>query len=81
MPRPDLRAATRAAMEAGVLGKAGGTKVFFPALVFLIGPLLIGAETPSAAVSSAGTGSWTAVFRTNASLLTLPAVVLTLFEA
>ena len=45
MPRPDLRAATRAAMEAGALGKAGGTKVFFPALVFLIGFLLAGAET------------------------------------
>ena len=46
MPRDDLRAATRAAMDDGALGKAGGAKVFFPALVFLTAFLLTGAETP-----------------------------------
>ena len=46
MPRADLRAATRAAIEVGALGKAGGTKVLFLALVFLTGFLLTGAETP-----------------------------------
>jgi hypothetical protein len=33
-------------MDDGALGKAGGIKVLFPALVFLIGFLLTGAETP-----------------------------------
>ena len=46
MPQVDLRAATSAAMDVGTLGKAGATKVLFPALVFLTGFLLIGAETP-----------------------------------
>ena len=46
MLRLDLCAATRAAMDDGALGKAGGTKVLFQALVFLIGFLLTGAETP-----------------------------------
>jgi hypothetical protein len=32
-------------MDDGALGKAGGTKVFFPALIFFTGFLLIGAET------------------------------------
>ena len=45
MPRVDLRAATRVTMDVGALGKAGGTKVLFLALVFLIGFLLAGAET------------------------------------
>ena len=40
-PRHDLRAA----IDDGVLGKAGGTKVLFPALVFFIGFLLTGAKT------------------------------------
>ncbi len=44
--RVDLRAATCAAMDDGALEKAGGTKVLFPALVFLIGFLLTGVETP-----------------------------------
>ena len=35
----------RAPMDVGMLEKAGGTKVFFPALVFLISLLLTGAET------------------------------------
>jgi hypothetical protein len=46
MPRVDLRAATHAAMDVGALGKAGGTKVLFPALVFLTDFLLAGVETP-----------------------------------
>jgi hypothetical protein len=46
MPQEDLHAATRAAMDDGTLRKAGETKVCFPALVFLIGFLLTGAETP-----------------------------------
>ena len=45
MPRVDLRAVTRAAMDVGTLGKAGGTKVLFPVLVFLIDFLVIRAET------------------------------------
>ena len=41
----DLRAAMRALMDVGMLGKAGGTKVLFPVLVFLIDFLVIRAET------------------------------------
>ncbi len=43
-------------MDDGALGKAGGTKVLFPALVFLTGFLLVGAETPWAVLSPAGEG-------------------------
>jgi hypothetical protein len=57
MSRVDLRATTRAAMDVGTHGKAGGTKVLFPALVFLTGFLLTGAETPWAALFSTGNRS------------------------
>ena len=42
MPRVDLRAVT----DASRLEEVGAIEVFLPALVFLTGFLLIGAETP-----------------------------------
>jgi hypothetical protein len=68
-------------MDEGALGKVGGTKVLFPALVFLTGFLPTGAETPSGMSSSAGGGSAATVFKVNTSLLPFMALVLYFLEA
>ena len=82
MPRDDLRAATRAAIDDGALENAGGTKVFFPALVFFTGLLLIGAEIPCGTSSSASGGlAAAAASKTNVSLLPFVALAFCLLEA
>ena len=76
-----MRAATRAAIDDGALGNAGGIKVFFPALVFFAGFLLIGVETPYGTSSPAIGGlAAAAAFKTNVSLLPFVALAFCLLE-
>ena len=79
MPRVDLRAVT----DASRLEEVGAIEVFLPALVFLTGFLLIGAETPLGALFSTSNGSWTAASWITTPLLplALAAVVFFFFEA